>query len=98
MSKEKSVVDEIHEMQKSKRKDAFQNSKFGKSLHDIVFFTKFIIHSAFASLVIACGAYAVYKGLHMDYNLARIGLVVAGVAAAIEGLTLLWNAVMKLRV
>jgi hypothetical protein len=55
------------------------------------------MHTAFSVLVIACGAYAVYKGLHSTYNLARIGLIVAGAAAAVEGLALLWNAVMKLK-
>ncbi len=63
---------------------------------DFVKFTKFISAFTFGVLIVACGAYTASKGIKSAYILAHVGLTVAGVAASIEGLCLVWRAVIKL--
>lgn len=93
MSKEqeeaKALNKEIHKVTKAQ-------SPLVQKWRDFVRFITFLTRFTFAVLIVACGAYTAYKGIKSTYTLAHIGLTVAGVAASIEGLCLVWRAVIKL--
>lgn len=84
----KDLTNKLHQMKRDK-------NKFVQKWREFVYFAKFLTEFAFAVLIIACGAYTTYKGIKSTYTLAHVGLIVAGVAAALEGFVLLWKSVVN---
>ena len=79
----------------AKLKKTPAKESFSKSIADVVTFLKFLVKASFAVAIMYCGGYAIYKGINSTYLLSHYALIVAGVAAFVQGLTLLYGAVMK---